>query len=212
MPLSPPAARTKLHTRRIVIEGYEREDGLFEVEAHLVDTKSFGFDNDSGAHLAAGQPLHDMRVRLTYDARMTILAAEACTDTGPYAGCQGGPAAWQAIVGMRIKAGFLREASARMAGPKSCTHQREMLQEIATTALQTMWPAKARRDRAAAAADPAAMERLREKERGEDRVMIDTCVAYAADGEEVRRRWPDRYTGALESGRAAGAIEPERAG
>ena len=56
-------------------------------------------------------------VRLTLDESMTIVAAEAATDTGPYGGCYGAGKAWQALVGMRIKPGFLREANARMAGP-----------------------------------------------------------------------------------------------
>lgn len=205
MGLSTPAERTKLHTRRIVIEGYERADGLFEVEAHLVDTKTFSFDSDGEGHHEAGKPLHDMRVRLTYDERMTIVAAEAATDTGPYAGCYGAGAAWQALVGMRIKPGFLREANSKMAGPASCTHQREMLQEIATTALQTMWPARARRKRerlAETLGEAEAMAQLRAKENAEDRGMIDSCTAYAANGEVVRRRWPDRYTGAAEPARA----------
>ena len=45
MPLTPPAARETLHTRRIEINGYRRADGLFDIEAHLTDRKSFGQTN-----------------------------------------------------------------------------------------------------------------------------------------------------------------------
>ena len=41
MPLSPPAARDPLHTRRIEINGYRRADGLFDIEGRLTDTKPF---------------------------------------------------------------------------------------------------------------------------------------------------------------------------
>ena len=145
MPLSPSVERNHLHTRDIRIKGYERTDGLFDIEAHLTDTKSYGFDTDHHRHIAPGEPLHGMWVRLTVDDRMLIVGAEACTDHGPYETCPGGAASYGRLVGLRIQPGFLKEANARMAGPAGCTHLREMLQEIATTALQTMWPAQARR-------------------------------------------------------------------
>ena len=37
-PLRPPQRR-RLHVRRVTYEGFERADGLFDIEAHLVDTK-----------------------------------------------------------------------------------------------------------------------------------------------------------------------------
>ncbi len=193
MPLSPPAARTKLHTRTIVIDGYEREDGLFDVEAHLTDVKTFHFETDVRGQLEPGTPLHDMFVRLTFDDRMTIVAAEAVTEQGPYANCGGGAASYANLVGLRIRPGFLREANARMAGPAGCTHLREMLQEIATTAFQTMWPARARR-RDSETPEAAAARAQANEERDAHR-MINTCHAYAADGAVVKARWPNHFTG-----------------
>ena len=43
MPL-PARARREIHHRSIDMRAYAREDGLFDVEAHLVDTKPFDFD------------------------------------------------------------------------------------------------------------------------------------------------------------------------
>ena len=40
MPLSEPAERNLLHLRDIQLRGYQRKDGLFDIEAYLVDTKS----------------------------------------------------------------------------------------------------------------------------------------------------------------------------
>ncbi len=207
MPLSSPVARQKLHTRRIIIEGYERDDGNFDVEAHLTDIKPFEIDNEDEGMLPAGKPLHEMWVRLTFDERMTIIGAEACTDHGPYQACAAGAAAYERLVGLRIKAGFLREANSRMAGPHGCTHHREMLQEIATTALQSMWPARERRYKAARAAaapeEEAVMAaKAKEAEAREASRMVDTCIAYAADGAVVRKRWPGLHAGAAEVARA----------
>ena len=172
-PLSPPAPRRKLHTRTITIDGFEREDGLFDVEAHLTDVKTETFLNADRGHVAAFAPLHEMFVRLTFDHRMTITGAEAVTSTGPFRACASAADSYANLVGLRIKPGFLREANARMAGPIGCTHLREMLQEIATTAFQTMWPVRAQR-RAAAG-----------KPEEDDSALIDTCHAYAADGPVV---------------------------
>ena len=41
MPLTTPAGRRLMHTRSIECRGYEREDGLWDIEAHLVDTKTY---------------------------------------------------------------------------------------------------------------------------------------------------------------------------
>ena len=46
MPLSPPAPRTHIHTRTVTVMGYEREDGLFDIEAQMTDTKTYGFRNN----------------------------------------------------------------------------------------------------------------------------------------------------------------------
>ena len=40
MPLTNPAPRKLMHTRAIDCKGYERADGLWDIEAHLVDTKT----------------------------------------------------------------------------------------------------------------------------------------------------------------------------
>jgi hypothetical protein len=186
MPLSPSVERKHLHRRAIQIDGYEREDGLFDIEAHLRDTKSEAFETEHRGRVEPGGPVHDMWVRLTVNDGMEIVAAEACTDHGPYSVCPGGAASYARLVGLRIRPGFLKEANARMAGPAGCTHLREMLQEIATTALQTLWSVKQRR-RAAAG--------RRQDDEGEVR-MLDTCHAYAADGPVARQRWPHLYTGA----------------
>ncbi len=177
MSLSPPARRTPLHTRRITIEGYERADGLFEVEAHLVDTKAEPFSTDERGRVEAGEPLHEMWLRVTFDDRMTITASEAATVHSPYAACPAAAPAFARLAGLRIKSGFLKEAAARVGGTVGCTHLRELLQQVATTAFQTAGPALARRRAGGDGSGPH---------------LIDTCIAYAADGPLVARRWPDR--------------------
>ena len=193
MPLSEAPERDLLHRRDIQVWGYRRADGLVDIEGHLTDTKPFAIDGDTG-RLPAGRPLHGMWMRLTIDADMTIVGSEACTDHGPFPTCAGGAASYTQLIGLTIKAGFLRAANERLGGPSGCTHIREMLQQMATTAFQALWPVRARRG----------TEREPETRPDHDAdgsvALINTCYAYSSDGPVVQARWPDRYTGPAVTG------------
>src|SRR4051794_14591162 len=116
MPLSQPVERETLHTRSIEINGYRRSDGLYDIEAHLTDTKSFGAANFDRGYIDAGEPIHDMWVRLTIDDTMHIVGCEAASDRTPYAMCPHAAPNFSRLVGLRIKAGFLREANHLVGG------------------------------------------------------------------------------------------------
>ena len=87
MPLSKPAHRRHMHTREIVCRGYKRDDGLWDIEGRITDTKSYSFPNRDRGGIAAGEPLHDMLIRLTMDGDRTIHKAEAATEHSPYNIC-----------------------------------------------------------------------------------------------------------------------------
>ena len=82
-------------------------------------------------------------------------------------------------------------------GTAGCTHLRELLQQMATTAFQTINPAKVRRDM------PAELEkrgsdvldtRITEKWGGGNKIL-NSCLAYDDKGPLVKRRWPHLYKG-----------------
>lgn len=180
MPLSEPADRELLHLRDIALRGYRRADGLFDIEAHLTDTKTFGFANEDRGHIPAGEPLHGMWMRMTVDEGLTIVACEAVTEYGPYTICPQAAPNFARLAGLRIRGGFLKAAAERIGGVQGCTHLRELLQQVATVAMQTTYSARMQRERA---------------ERVDTPSLLGTCMAYAPDGEVVRRRWPQLYTG-----------------
>ena len=120
MPLSQPAERERLHTRAIEINGYRRVDGHYDIEAHLTDVKSFGQSNYDRGYIEAGDPVHDMWLRLTVDEKMHIHAVEAVSDKTPYAICPAAAPNFTRLVGMRIKAGFLRDATHKVGGTVGC--------------------------------------------------------------------------------------------
>ena len=62
-----------------------RDDGLFDVEAHLTDVKDHDLTLLTGVR-RRGEPVHDMWVRLTIDRELTIRAMEASMDAVPYPG------------------------------------------------------------------------------------------------------------------------------
>ena len=209
MPLSQAEPRERLHTRAITIDGYRRTDGLYDIEAHLTDTKTFGQANFDRGYIPAGEPIHDMRLRLTVDETMHIVACEAVSDRAPYVMCPHAAPNFSALVGLRIRAGFLREANHRVGGAAGCTHLRELLQQLATTAFQTINPARVRREMAAEGApDTPGSDRtdtrITEKMGGPPKIL-NTCLAYAEDGPLVKRRWPNLYTGADRDTEAAAA-------
>src|SRR5258708_2335889 len=129
MPLSPPAEREALHTRAIEINGYRRTDGCYDIEAHLTDTKTFGSANHDRGFIGPGEPIHGMWMRLTVDETMHIVDCEAVSDFTPYDLCPAAAPNFGRLVGLQIKAGFLREANQRVGGTVGCTHLRELLQQ-----------------------------------------------------------------------------------
>jgi hypothetical protein len=180
MPLSTPAARELLHTRRIRCQGFRRTDGLWDIEGHMTDVKSYAFQNSFRGEINPGEPLHDMWLRLTVDDDLVIRDVEAVTDGSPYRMCPEITPAFTALKGLCIKAGFLGQARGLLGGVKGCTHLVELLGPMATTAFQTIFAVRHRKDQEA------------------DRrpALLDTCHALASDSEVVKVIWPKHYTGA----------------
>lgn len=184
MPLSPPASRTLLHTRTVTCHGYQRDDGLWDIEGHLVDEKTYDFENHHRGLVEAGVPVHEMWLRLSIDDDLEIREAEACTDYAPYAMCPDITPRFALLEGLRIGPGFHREVHKRVGGVKGCTHLVELLRPLATAAFQTL--VAKRRNREAQTHANAQPKRP---------PFLDTCHAHASDSPEVKRRWPAFYTG-----------------
>ena len=100
--------------RRIVLDGYRRADGLFDVEARLTDTKSYGFPTmdrgwiDPGR--AAAWHVHADDGHRGLDDR----AFEAATDYSPYGICPAAAENFSRLAGIQIGRGFVRAAAERV--------------------------------------------------------------------------------------------------
>lgn len=182
MPLSPPVAREERHVRRIECRGFRRADGLWDIEAHMVDTRAVETDHSWGGRIAAGEAVHDMWVRLTLDDGLLVHDVEAVIDRNPYPPCPQAAPSLAVLKGHRIAPGWSLLVRKLLGGAKSCTHLVELLMPIATTAYQTMAPERRAHELAAGA--PAARPG-----------KIDSCYAYSAQREVVARFWPEFYEG-----------------
>jgi hypothetical protein len=188
MPLPPPeVSRTPLHTRSIRVQGYAREDGLWDIEAELIDVKAYDFVKHEGDTLRAGQPVHHMHLRITIDGDYTIVAAQAMYDAAPYGEhCTRIDSAYQDLVGMNLVKGFRQQVKARFGRTAGCTHMSELAQVLPTAAVQTM--ASRRR------ANPDASKRP---------FQLDGCHALSTDGPVVLKYYPKWYSGEASADNAA---------
>ncbi|MGE0154447.1 MAG: DUF2889 domain-containing protein [Reyranellaceae bacterium] len=194
MPLSAPVEREHLHTRRIECRGYFRADGLWDVEGHIVDTKTYGHRSGDLRVLAADEPVHEMWIRMTIDETYLIHDMEAASDHTPYFACATVTPNFKRLIGVRIGKGFRRAVQERLGGRQGCVHLVELLGPVATVAFQTIHNERAQKllaDHRAKSGKPP----LRQRQPGEKVAVIDNCYAWASDGEAVRRNYPDLYTG-----------------
>lgn len=191
MPLSPPADRELLHQRDIELRGYRRADGLFDIEARLTDTKSYGFGNTDRGWIDPGTPLHGMLARMTLTEDMVITQFEAVTEYGPYTICPSAAPNFARLAGLRVGRGFLKEANQRIGGVHGCTHLRELLGQMGTVAFQTLFAVRTKKTpgKTSGPDAPNATETAGKP------MMLGTCLAYAPDSPVVQRQWPAFYTG-----------------
>ena len=184
MPLPLAAPREHLHTREIECRGYRREDGLWDIEGRLVDTKTYGFFSYSRGDVKPGQPVHDMSIRLTVDDDLVIHEAVGCMDHTPYPICGKAAFTVDELKGLKICPGWTRRAHKLMGGRRGCTHLFELLRPIATVCFQTMSDSRFREDKEHNTS-PGII--------GKRPFFIDSCHALAADGDIVKEFWPEFY-------------------
>ena len=105
MPLPDAAPRRLLHHRAVHCHGYQRDDGLGDVEGRITDAKPFPCQQLMGHIIPVGEPYHDISIRLTVDAQLTVVAVATSMDTTPFDTCPAILPAFQKLVGLRIGGG-----------------------------------------------------------------------------------------------------------
>lgn len=182
MPLSPPVARTLRHRRAITAEAYLREDGLWDIEARLTDTKPRDIELAGGRVRPIGQPLHDLWLRVTIDLRMNVVDAEACSDWVPYPGhCDTIGPAYRKLIGLNLMKGFRKAVRERLGSVAGCTHLTELAGVLPTAAIQAF------------AGDVIQIRDDAEDTSSEPPYQLHGCHALHFEGEVVRQFYPRWY-------------------
>lgn len=168
----PSVHRRLSHRRSITCEGFVCDDGSIELEGLLLDTKPVALALVN-REVAAGDPIHQMRLRLKVGADQRIVAAQALSEHHPYPACSEVQAGYGRLVGLRIERGFSREARRLLGGVHGCTHLGELLGRLAATYFQVLWA-----DHGAAHIDQGEM------------TPLGGCHALRPEGEIVQRYFP----------------------
>jgi hypothetical protein len=169
--------RQRLHQRSITYEGYRRDDGLFDIEAHLVDAKDHDYELITGTR-PAREAVHDMWARVTIDRAFVVHAIEVRTVGMPYPGaCDRIEPAYGKLVGANLVQGFRKRLHDDMGGTHGCTHVTELLGSLPTAAVQTMAGLR------------------RENEGAAKPFQLDRCHALETTTDTVRRYYPNWYRG-----------------
>jgi hypothetical protein len=130
-------------------------------------------------------PVHEMIVRIAFGDDLVIRHAEAATEFSPFAICSRAAPNFAALAGLKIGTGFMSAVRARVGKTEGCTHIVEMLQQMATTAYQTLAAKSRKRPKPNAAPDAAAPKRAHP--------FLNTCYALKTDREVVKRFYPEFY-------------------
>ena len=179
MTMTKPHPRKHLHTRDIQCKGYLRDDGLWDIEGRIIDTKTYSFENFDRGGVASGEAVHHMEIRLTVDDDLVVRKAEASTLSSPYSICGDINDIFSTLEGAVIAPGWRREVIKRMGGVKGCVHLSDLvIGPMAVTAHQTVLTARQRRKKA---------------EPGKEPPQLNSCHAYAQNSDIVKRTWPEFY-------------------
>jgi len=187
MPLpSPTVERSPSHIRRITCEGFERADGLYDIDGWLTDTKGFVFNSIRG-EIPIGEPQHDLGLRITIDMEFMIQDVVAVMDTTPTDHCLGAAPNFSKLIGLKLTPGFNKTARTVLDGTLGCTHLIDLLGPMATTAYQTVWSKNFYKSAAPV-------------ETGKPPAMINSCRGWADDSEMVATAFPKFYKGPARTG------------
>jgi len=170
-------ARKPKHVRRITFEVFARDDGLWDMEGHLLDTKAEDVQMLSGVR-PAGEAVHEMWLRVTIDSRFNVIAACGVIDASPYPGIcdQVGPD-YARLVGLNLMHGFRAAVRECLPNNERCTHVHELVNHLPTMAVQSMF------------------RELMRPDTSKKPLPIDNCHAQRSDGEVVRLQYPMWYRG-----------------
>ena len=184
-PNLPEKARRLMHRRSVECLAYLRDDGLWEVEARLVDTKPFVQHDRFRGERQPNDPVHDIRLRLAIDDSLTIRETETTMQDVPYPSCIDVEGILQRLVGERIGKAWREVVRRKIGKLETCTHVSELLGPAVTTLFQAM----------TAGDNPEGRGSLDHKrDAAEPPFFINGCHSWRTDGPVVAEMFPQFST------------------
>lgn len=171
--------RTALHRRNIDVQGYLRDDGLWEIEGILQDTKGYDINLIDRGLIPQGGYLHHMNLTLVIDSQLNIIDVRSTLFDTPYQDCPQVAKQYSALIGLQIKKGWIDDARQAVERITGCTHLTEMLPVLATAAMQTIRGYRL-------SFDPAYISGNEERTG-----MLNTCYGFRMGGRAQTQLWPD---------------------
>lgn len=186
------STRRLVHQRNIHADVFARDDGLWDVEAELIDTKARDFQLATGLR-RAGEPIHHMRLTVTIDTRMNVVDAKAKMLRVPYAGhCDEIAPDYDRLIGLNLLKNFRFDVRQRFGGTAGCTHVTELTNVLPTAAVQAFAGEVVRtQDESQGGAAGAGCAPTEQKP-----FQIDRCHALRSDGPAVAEFYPRWYRAA----------------
>ncbi len=169
------------HTRTVIYSGYDREDGLWDIEAQLTDVKTFGFQVPNERLFPGDEPIHNLKIRVTLDNKMVIQDVTTSMDNIPHPECVGAPHGMHKLIGCTMGPGWRKVINQHVGGTEGCTHLREMLFNMATAAYQTLPSGQWQRRELAGQPHP---------EMTHAPYFLGQCHSWAYDSPTVQRAYP----------------------
>ena len=182
--LPPPSPRKLSHTRTVVYQGYDREDGLWDIEAELTDVKTFDFQVPNEVSFPANEPIHGLKIRVTLNAQLVIQDVVTAMDRIPHPECAGAPHGMHKLIGCTMGPGWRKVIQQHVGGTEGCTHLREMLANMATAAYQTVPASQWHRRELAGVPQPAITK---------PPFHLGQCHSWALDSPTTQRAYPLFY-------------------
>lgn len=128
--------RKPLHPRALTYCGFSTGDGLWDVEGHLVDAKDYSLERREGGLQQAGDPIHDMQLRVTVEASLKILDTKTQLFSTPLREYTSAADPMHPLIVPILVRGWSQAGNAAIGGLQDCTHRREFLFSMFAAATQ----------------------------------------------------------------------------
>lgn len=178
--MTAPMTRRLMHRRHIDMQAYARSDGLWDIEAHLRDEKTFSYHDPGRGMLQAGEPVHDIRVRLTVDDDRVVRDVAIEMGSMPFGTCLEVRDTLKPLIGERVGRGW-RQVLKKIPRHTTCAHVHEVLVPMATVVHQGLSQGRDPEGKVPIAPDPTLAERP---------FFVDDCHSWRSSGPAVAHFYP----------------------